>query len=66
MHMNFPCPLRLAVLILFAWTIVPDAHSESRMFHSPTHQGYRLDYRKGSGRECGERVATEWCVAWGL
>jgi hypothetical protein len=35
------------------------------MFRSPSFEGYRLDYCKSSGSECGERVATEWCVTQG-
>jgi hypothetical protein len=41
------------------------AEAETRSFRLPSFEGYRLDYCKASGRECGERVATAWCVAQG-
>ncbi len=63
--MTVPQPFRLAAFALLAWTVVPDAQAEVRTFGNPAYEGYRLDFCKGSGRECGERVATEWCVAQG-
>jgi hypothetical protein len=58
-------PLQIAVLIFLATGLVSEVQAEARTFHSPLFEGYRLDYCKATGRACGERVATEWCVAQG-
>ncbi len=63
--MNRALPLHLAVLTLLAGSIAPEARAERRTFVNPSFQGYRLDYCKASGRECGERIATAWCVVQG-
>jgi len=64
--MNVPQPLPLAALFLLAWGVVPSAQAEVRTFRNPVLEGYRLSYCKSSGSECGERVATEWCVTQGF
>ena len=64
--MNRVLPLPIAVLILLAGSIIPEARAENRTFQNPVYQGYRLDYCRASGRECGERVATAWCVIQGF
>ena len=63
--MNAPQPLPLAALLLLACSASPAAQAEVRTFRNPIFEGYRLDYCKTSGSECGERVATEWCVEQG-
>jgi len=58
-------------LMLFAASIIvfsapgSKAQAETRSFQLPSFEGYRFDYCKASGRECGERVATAWCVGQG-
>ena len=64
--MNAPQPLPLAALLLLACCVVPTAQAEVRTFRNPALEGYRLGYCKSSGSECGERVATEWCVTQGF
>jgi hypothetical protein len=59
-------PLQIAVLTLLAGSIIPEARAEDRTFQNPVYQGYRLDYCKASGRDCGERVATAWCATQGF
>jgi hypothetical protein len=58
-------PLRVAILMLLATSVAPEVQAEARTFRNPALQGYRLDFCKGVGPECGERVATEWCVTQG-
>ena len=65
MRMNRPQPLQIAALTLLVCSIAPEAQAEVRTFRAPVWHGYRLDYCKASGQECGERVATEWCVVQG-
>ena len=64
--MNVPQPLPLAALLVFASSVAPAAQADVRTFRTPSFEGYRLDYCKSSGSECGERVATAWCVTQGF
>lgn len=50
---------------MFACSVAFAVQAEVRTFRTPSFEGYRLDYCKSSGSECGERVATEWCVTQG-
>lgn len=63
--MSIPQPLPMAALTLLALSIAPESQADARTFRNPALQGYRLDYCQASGQECGERVATEWCVVQG-
>ena len=60
--MNMPHALPTAALFLLVAAILPETQADVRTFRNPAFEGYRLDYCKASGSECGERVATEWCV----
>ena len=64
--MNVPQTLPLAALILLACSVAPEAQAEFRTFRNPMLESYRLGYCKASGLNCGERVATEWCVNQGF
>ena len=65
MRMKTLQPFHVAALILLAASVTPEVQAEARTFRNPAFEGYRLDYCKGAGSECGERVATEWCVTEG-
>jgi len=52
-------------LFVFACSVAFAVQAEARTFRAPSFEGYRLHYCKSSGSECGERVATEWCVTQG-
>ncbi len=58
MHVSRVLLLRIAVLTLLAGSIIPEVRADNRTFQNPVYQGYRLDYCKASGRDCGERVAS--------
>ncbi len=64
--MNRALPFRLAVLTLLAGCLVPEARAVDQTFQKPVYQGYRLDYCNASGGDCGERIATAWCVVQGF
>ncbi len=63
--MDLRHPLPILALLLMVAGVPADAEAEERTFHNPSAEGYRLDYCSTTGRDCGERIATEWCVTRG-
>jgi hypothetical protein len=64
--MNLRQSLPILAFFLVAANVSTNAAAEERTFHNPSAEGYRLDFCSTTGRECGERIATEWCVARGF
>ncbi|MGI9259723.1 MAG: hypothetical protein ACR2QQ_12890 [Gammaproteobacteria bacterium] len=64
--MNLRQTLPVFAFSLIAATVSTNAAAEERTFHNPSAEGYRVDFCSTSGRNCGERIATEWCVTRGF
>ena len=64
--MNLRQSLPILAFFLTVTTASTIATAEERTFHNPSAEGYRLDYCSTTGRDCGERIATEWCATRGF
>lgn len=53
--------VRCGLTIAFAVLTATIAAAETRRFEDPSVRGYRLDFCKHWGRDCGEPAATLWC-----
>ncbi len=63
--MNLRQALPTLAFFLMVANVSTNATADERTFHNPSAEGYRLDYCSTTGRNCGERIASEWCVTRG-